>query len=63
MNLFSLQGAAGGDIDVINPARKQLVWEGIAEGVLNKQDIEQPRESMARVVNQIFGQYPVARRQ
>lgn len=50
------------NIDVVDAARKQLVWEGIAEGVLNKQDIAQPRESMARVVNQIFEQYPVARR-
>lgn len=50
------------NIDVVDAARKQLVWEGIAEGVLNKQDIEQPRESMANVVNQIFEQYPVARR-
>ncbi len=51
------------NVDVVDAARKQLVWEGIAEGVLNKQDIEQPRESMARVVNQIFTQYPITRRQ
>lgn len=50
------------NIDVIDAARKQLLWEGIAEGVLNKQDIEQPRESMAKVVNLIFEQYPVSRR-
>lgn len=51
------------NIDVVDAARKQLVWEGIAEGVLNKQAIEQPRQSMAHVVNQIFEQFPVARQQ
>lgn len=48
------------NVDVVDAARKQLIWEGIAEGVLNQQDVQQPRESMARVVNQIFTQYPIA---
>lgn len=49
------------NIDVVDAARKQLLWEGIAEGVLKEQDIQQPRESMARVVNQIFSQFPIQR--
>ncbi len=50
------------NIDVVDAAKKQLVWEGIAEGVLNKAAIEQPRAALATVVSQIFEQYPVTRR-
>lgn len=48
------------NVDVVDAAKKQLIWEGIAEGVLNQKDVQQPRESMSRVVSQIFTQYPVA---
>ncbi|GGW70478.1 DUF4136 domain-containing protein [Alishewanella tabrizica] len=50
------------NIDVVDAARQQLVWEGIAEGVLNQKAVEQPREAMANVVNRIFERYPVSRR-
>jgi len=49
------------NIDVVDAGRKQLVWEGIAEGVLKQQDLQQPREATARVVSQIFSQFPVGR--
>lgn len=49
------------NIDVVDASRKQLVWEGIAEGVLKQQDLLQPREATARVVSQIFSQFPVGR--
>lgn len=50
------------NIDLVDAARKQLVWEGIAEGVLSQKDVSNPRQSMAEVVNQIFQQFPVTRR-
>lgn len=49
------------NIDLVDASKKQLVWEGIAEGVLRQQDLQQPREATARVVNQIFTQFPVSR--
>lgn len=49
------------NIDLVDASRKQLVWEGIAEGVLSQQDLQQPRESTARVVNHIFQQFPSRR--
>lgn len=46
------------NIDVIDAAKKQLVWEGISEGTLKKSDLEQPKQAIANVVNLIFQQFP-----
>ncbi|MCC5450901.1 DUF4136 domain-containing protein [Rheinheimera sp. UJ51] len=50
------------NIDVVDAARKQLVWEGVAEGVLKRQDLEEPRQAMAQVVANIFDKFPQPRR-
>ncbi|KKO49631.1 hypothetical protein VT06_05405 [Arsukibacterium sp. MJ3] len=46
------------NIDLIDADKRQLVWEGIAEGTLKQLDLEQPREAAARTVAQIFVQFP-----
>jgi hypothetical protein len=46
------------NIDLIDADKRQLVWEGIAEGTLKQLDLEQPREAAARTVAQIFEQFP-----
>jgi len=48
------------NIDVIDADKRQLVWEGIAEGTLKQKDLEQPREAAARTVGLIFEQFPVS---
>lgn len=47
------------NIDIVDAAQNQLIWEGIAEGVLREQDLQQPRAAMLRVVNLIFQAFPV----
>ena len=46
------------NIDVVDAAKKQLVWEGIAEGTLKRTDLDQPKQAIANVVQLIFQQYP-----
>lgn len=46
------------NIDVVDAAKKQLIWEGIAEGTLKRTDLDQPKQAIANVVQLIFQQYP-----
>lgn len=46
------------NIDVVDAAKKQLIWEGISEGTLKRADLEQPKTAIAKVVGLIFQQYP-----
>lgn len=46
------------NIDIVDAAKNQLVWEGIAEGTLKRADLEQPKQAIAEVVALIFQQYP-----
>ncbi|MDP5144276.1 DUF4136 domain-containing protein [Rheinheimera baltica] len=46
------------NIDVVDAAKKQLVWEGISEGTLKKSDLENPKQAIADVIGLIFQQYP-----
>ena len=46
------------NIDVVDAAKKQLVWEGIAEGTLKRTDLDEPKQAIANVVQLIFQQYP-----
>ena len=46
------------NIDVVDAAKKQLIWEGVSEGTLKKTDLEQPKQAIANVVGLIFQQYP-----
>lgn len=47
-------------IDLVDAARRQLVWQGIAQGRISKDAIEKPDEAVDRVVTEIFSRYPVA---
>ncbi|HEY7642775.1 MAG TPA: DUF4136 domain-containing protein [Steroidobacteraceae bacterium] len=46
------------NIDVVDAHRKQMIWEGVAEGVVHDEDMDHPKESIARVVTQLFARYP-----
>jgi hypothetical protein len=48
------------NIDVVDAAKKQLVWEGIVEGKLTKKAMEDPRGAVNFVVTEIFKQFPGA---
>lgn len=45
-------------IDVVDAARKQLVWEGVAEGRLTEKMLDSPGPAIAQAVAEIFTKYP-----
>jgi Domain of unknown function (DUF4136) len=46
------------NIDVVDHKRKQLIWEGVAEGRIRDADMDQPQQTIARVVGQLFERFP-----
>ncbi len=47
------------NIDVVEADRNRLIWEGIAEGRLTDEAMQNPRAAVDRVVGLIFERYPV----
>jgi hypothetical protein len=47
-----------GNIDVVDAARKQLVWEGVAEARLTDKMINNPGPAIDSIVAEIFVSYP-----
>jgi len=47
-------------IDVVDAARKQLIWEGRAEGRLTDKMLDDPGPAIDKAVADIFAKYPVA---
>lgn len=45
-------------IDVIDAARKQLVWEGVAEGRLTEKMLDNPGPAISAAVADIYAKYP-----
>lgn len=46
------------NIDVVDARKRQLVWEGVAEGRIRDDDMRNPQEAIARVVTQLFTRFP-----
>ncbi len=46
------------NVDVVDAAKKQLVWEGIAEGKLTEEILNDPRTAVNSVVTQMFEKFP-----
>lgn len=51
------QGTA--NIDVVDAAKKQLVWEGIAEGKITDKMMKNPQATIDGVITEMFLNYPV----
>ena len=51
------QGTA--NIDVVDAAKKQLVWEGIAEGKITDKMMKNPQATIDGVITETFANYPV----
>ena len=51
------QGTA--NIDVVDAAKKQLVWEGIAEGKITDKMMKNPQATIDGVITEMFANYPV----
>jgi hypothetical protein len=48
-------------IDVVDAARKQLIWEGRAEGRLSDKMLADPGQAVGKAVAEIFSKYPVSK--
>jgi hypothetical protein len=46
------------NIDVVDARRRELVWEGVAEGKLTDKVMKDPRAAVNLVVTEIFKQFP-----
>ncbi len=46
------------NIDVVDAQKRQLIWEGVAEGRLHEQDMDNPREAISSAVTQMFARFP-----
>jgi len=46
------------NVDVVDYAKKQLVWEGLAEGRLSDKVMKDPRAAVNAVVTELFKQFP-----
>lgn len=46
------------NIDIVDARRRQLIWEGVAEGRLTRKVIEDPRTAIHSVVADLFARYP-----
>jgi hypothetical protein len=51
------QGTA--NIDVVDAAKKQLVWEGVAEGKITDTMMKSPQATIDTVITDMFANYPV----
>jgi hypothetical protein len=46
------------NIDVVDAQKKQLIWEGVAEGRLHDEDMKNPRDAISSAVSQLFTRFP-----
>ncbi|HKU13065.1 MAG TPA: DUF4136 domain-containing protein [Steroidobacteraceae bacterium] len=46
------------NIDIVDARKKQMIWEGVAQGMVSDEDMNHPKESISRVVTQLFARYP-----
>lgn len=46
-------------IDLVDAQKRQLVWQGVAEGRIKKSALENPSAAVDNVVAEIFAKYPV----
>lgn len=46
------------NIDIVDAERSQLIWEGVAEGRLTREVMEDPQPAIESVVAELFSRYP-----
>lgn len=46
------------NIDVVDARKKQMIWEGVAQGRISDEDMDHPREAISRVVTQLYARFP-----
>lgn len=46
------------NIDIVDAEKKQLVWEGVAEGRVGEEELQNPKVAINGVVTELMRQYP-----
>lgn len=46
------------NVDLIDAEEQQLIWEGVAEGRLTSDELEQPGEAISEAVGEMFQKFP-----
>jgi hypothetical protein len=46
-------------IDLVDSAKQQLVWQGVAQGRIDKKAVQNPGPAIDKVVTDIFAKYPI----
>ena len=46
-------------VDVVDARKHELVWQGIAEGRINKKSVENPGPAVDKVVGEMFTGFPL----
>jgi hypothetical protein len=46
------------NVDIVDAEKKQLIWEGVAEGRVSKEAMANPRVTINAVVTELMRQYP-----
>lgn len=46
-------------IDLVDAAKKQLVWQGVAQGRIQKKAVENPGPAIDKAVTDIFAKFPI----
>jgi hypothetical protein len=46
------------NIDIVDAEKKQLVWEGVAEGRVSEDELQNPKVTINGVVTELMRQYP-----
>jgi hypothetical protein len=48
-------------VDLVDAHKKELVWQGVAEGRLSRKSIEQPDSTIDKVLSEMFASFPLHR--
>lgn len=46
-------------IDLVDAAKKQLVWQGVAQGRIHKKAVQNPGPAIDKAVTEIFAKFPI----
>lgn len=46
------------NVDIVDARQKQLIWEGVAEGRIRSEHMENPRQAISEVVALLFTRFP-----
>lgn len=46
------------NIDIVDAERMQLIWEGVAEGRISREDMKNPQVAIDGVVTELFKRFP-----